>query len=187
MENSDQVAAATADIKLLFHDDHLSILIKSLIIFLPHFKEGLRMVADRTDFRSGNAHNNVSAVAAFPDGDARLFKHRFALYVFQKRAVSFLMRFFNGGNAPELRGESGEPFFLRLACHSFVHVCPLGVFALGGVKQVFSGISQSAQSLEPQLCVFLLVLRGLEENGGDLLITRFFGYACKIGLLVPRV
>ena len=128
-----------------------SIIYRSLVIFFSHFKVRLRMVADGANFRGGHADHDVSAVAAFPDGNARLFEYGFALDVFQKGAVSFLVRLFNGGHAPELRRKRRESFFLRLARHSFVHVRPLGVFSLGGVKQVFGGVAQSSQCLEPQL------------------------------------
>ena len=106
------------------------------------------MVANRADLGCGNADDNVSAVAAFPDGYAGFFKHRFRFHIFQKCAVSFLVRLFNSGNSTELCGKSVKAFFLRLAGHSFVHVGPLCVLTFSGMEQVFCRVAKLAQCLE---------------------------------------
>ena len=63
------------------------------------------MVADRADLGGFLAHDNVSAVAAFPHGLAGLFKDLLHFYVVQQLAIALLMSFLNGGHGAEPGGQ----------------------------------------------------------------------------------
>ena len=155
------------------------------IIFLANFKICLRMLADRADLRCLRAYYQMATVAALPHGDAALLKDSLGLHILQQCAVAFLMCFFDGGNAAELLSQLMEAFFVSFTGHTVVHIRPLGVLTLGGMEQVLGGIAQLAQSLEPQLCVLFFVFRGLEEQGGNLLVARLLGNRGKVGVLIP--
>ena len=53
--------------------------------------------------------------------------------------------------------------------------------------QVGGGVADALQVLEPQLGVLLLVVGGLLEDSGDLLIALLLGDGCEIGVLVARL
>ena len=129
------------------------------------------MLADRADLRCLRAYYQMATVAALPHGDTALFKDLHGLNILKQGTVAFLMCFFDGGNAAELLSQLMEAFFVSFTGHTVVHIRPLGVLTLGGMEQVLGGIAQLTQSLEPQLGVFLLVLSGVQEQRGDLLVA----------------
>ena len=141
------------------------------------------MVAYGADFGSLGAHYQVAAVAAFPQGDTGLLKDGLGLDVVQQGAVALLVGLLDGGNTAELLGQSMEALFFGVLSHAVIHIGPLVVLALSGVQQVLGGVAQLAQSLEPQLGVLLLC--GLQEQRGDLLIAGLLGNGGEVGVLVP--
>ena len=143
------------------------------------------MLADRANLGSLGANDQVAAVTALPHSNAALLKDGHGLHVAQQLAVALLVGLLNGSNATELLGQLMEAFLVGLTGHAVVHIGPLGVLALGGVEQVLGGIAQLAQSLEPQLGVFLLVLSGVQEQRGDLLVAGLLGDGGEVGVLVP--
>ena len=143
------------------------------------------MVADGAHLGSLGADDDMTAVAAFPNLDAGLFKHCLGFHVLKQLAVALLVGLLDGGNAPELGGQCSKALFLGLSCHPLIHIRPLGVLAFSGVEQVLGGVAQLAQGLEPELGVFLFVFRGLEEQGGNLLVARLLGNGGKVGVLIP--
>ena len=155
------------------------------IIFLANFKICLRMLADRADLRSLGSYYDMSAVTTLPDGNAALLKYLHSLDVAQQLAVALLMGLLDGSHTAELLSQLMEAFFVSFTGHTVVHIRPLGVLTLGGMEQVLGGIAQLAQSLEPQLCVLFFVFRGLEEQGGNLLVARLLGNRGKVGVLIP--
>ena len=157
----------------------------SLIVFCPHLKKRLGVLADRADLRGLGAHDQVAAVAALPQGDAALFKDGLGLHVLQKCTVALLVGLFDGGNPPELGSQGGKALFLGFLCHPVMHIRPLVVLTLGGMEQVLLHRAQLTQSLEPQLGVLLLVLGGLQEQSGDLLVAGLLGYRGEVGVLIP--
>ena len=150
-----------------------------LVVLLANLKVGLRMLADGTHVGSLGSNHQMTAVAAFPHGDAALFKDLHGFNIVQKLAVALLVSLLDGGNPTELLRQIMEAFLIRFLRHSVIHIGPLGVLTLGGMEQVFGGIAQLAQSLEPQLCVLFFVFRGLEEQGSDLLIAGLLGTEAK--------
>lgn len=69
--------------------------------------------------------------------------------------------------------------------HALVHIRPFIVLALSGLKEVFGGVAQLAQCLEPELGVFFFIVCGFQEQCRDLLIAGLFGNGSKVGVLVP--
>ena len=145
------------------------------------------MIAHRADLRGGGPDDQVAAVAALPDLDAALFKDGLGLDVVQQRAVALLVRLLDRGHAAELGGELVEALLLGVLRHALVHVGPLEVLSLGGVQQIRGRVAQLAQLLEPELGVLFLVLGGLEEERGDLLIALFLRRRGKVGVFVSRL
>ena len=88
------------------------------------------------------------------------------------------------GDHAELRCQIGEALLLGLLGEGGVHVGPLVVLALGCGEQVCGGVAQATQGLEPHLGVLLLVVGGLLEDHGDLLVAGLLCDACEIGVLV---
>ena len=129
----------------------------------------------------------MSAVAALPKRHAALFKYLFRLYIVQKFAVSLLVGFLNGGNAPELLCKFMETFLIRLPGHAVVHVRPLIVFSFCCVEKVLRGIAQSPKRLKPQFCMLFFIFRSLQEQSRNLLITGFLRYRSKIRIFIPRL
>ena len=58
------------------------------------------------------------------------------------------------------------------------------VFAIRSSSEVFGSASNAVQFLEPDLCVFLLVLGSLQEQGCDLFEPILFRLRCKIRIFV---
>ena len=129
------------------------------------------MSANGTELRSSLTHHKVTAVAAFPDGLARLLKHLLHLHVGEQSAIAVLMRLLDLCNGAELISQLREALFLCFLGKGGIHIGPFVVLALGGGKQVVRGVAKLAQRLEPELCVLLLVVGGLLEDLRDLLIA----------------
>ena len=109
-------------------------MISLLIILSADLKERLRVLAHGADLRRFSTYDQVAAVSALPQGYAALLEYFFRLYIVQKLAVALLVRFFFFFNTAELLGQFVESLFIRLACHTVVHICPLVVFTLGGME-----------------------------------------------------
>ena len=90
----------------------------------------------------------------------------------------------DGGHATELGGQFGEALGFGGAGKAFVHVRPLVVLACGGSGQILGGGADAVQLLEPQFGVLLLVLGGLQEEGGNLLKALLLGLRGEVGVLV---
>ena len=92
------------------------------------------MRACRADLRRFRAHNNVSAIAAFPDLDLALGKNLGGFHVVKQRTVALLMVFFDRGDKAEFVRELMEAFLIGGLGKTVLHVRPLVILALGGVK-----------------------------------------------------
>ena len=138
------------------------------VVLLVYFEVGLRVVADGADLGSLGADDDMAAVAAFPHLDFALGKDLFGLDVMQQGAVTLFVMLLDGGHATKLGGQLGEALGLGGAGKAFVHVRPLIVLTCGGSGQILGGGADAVQLLEPQLGVLLLVLGGLQEEGGNL-------------------
>ena len=121
------------------------------IVFSVNFKIALGMIAGGANFGSLCSNDDVSAVAAFPNLDFALFNYLSHLNVLKKRTISFFVVLFDGGNKPEFSCKLGKTFFVGGLCKACIHVGPFIVFAFGGVSEVFGGVTDSVQLLEPQL------------------------------------
>ena len=84
-----------------------------LVVFGTDFKVGLAVAADRADFRSLRADDEVTADAAFPHAFAGLFEDLLHFNVLQKLEIAFFVGLFDGGDSAELGGEFREAFFIR--------------------------------------------------------------------------
>ena len=135
-----------------------------------YFKVALRMCAGGTQLGCVRTDDDMTAVAAFPYLNLALCKDSGGFDVLEQRAVAFLVVAFDGGNETELGSKLGKAFFFRVLCKAVIHVGPLVVFAFCRMEQVFSGVTDAGKLLEPQLCVFLFVVGGLQKQRGDLLI-----------------
>ena len=142
------------------------------------------MVADRADVRCLGPDDQVTAVAALPDLYAALFKDGLLLDVLQQFAVALFMRLLDGGDTAEFLRELREAFLFGFLRHALVHVGPLKVLALCRVQQVLLGAAELIELLEPELGMLLLVLGGLQEERGDLLVAGLLGDGCEVGVLV---
>ena len=69
------------------------------------------MVADRADIRRLGSHNDMTAVAAFPDFDFTLLKDLLGFDVLQQGTVTLFMMLLNGSDAAEFGGQFRETFF----------------------------------------------------------------------------
>ena len=126
----------------------------------------------------------MTAVAAFPDGHAGLFEDFHGLDIGQKFAVALFVHLLNGAHAAELFSEVVEAFLVGFTGHALIHVGPLGILALCGMQKVFFRRADTAQCLEPELGMLLLVVSGVQEEGSDLFISGLFGDGSEIGILV---
>ncbi len=134
-----------------------------LIIFLANLKEALRMLTNRANIGSLCSDDNMSAVPTIQDNDDALIKHFLSLDIDDKCTVEDYKRIFNCGYTAELLGKVMEAFLVGFLCHAGIHICPLGVFALCGMKKVFCCVTKLTESLKPKLCVLLFVLGCLQE------------------------
>ena len=158
-----------------------------LVVLLANLKVGLRMLADGTHVGSLGANHQMTAVAALPHGDAALLKDSLGLHILQQCAVTLFVGLLDSSNPTELLGKIVEAFLVSFLRHPDVHIRPLGILTLGGMKQILSGIAQLTQCLEPQLGVFLFVLSSLQEQGSDLLEACLLGNGGKVGVLIPSL
>ena len=94
------------------------------------------------------------------------------------------MLLLDGAHHLEQGGDAVEALLTSGLGHLLVHGGPLLVLAGGGRPQVFGGGADAAQLLEPHLGVLLLIVGGLLEDGGDLLIAVLLGLAGEVGVLV---
>ena len=99
------------------------------------------------------------------------------------------MVLFNCGNKAELVCKLCKAFFLGSFSEIFVHICPLVVFALGGIAEVGHGVGNLAavQKLEPQFGMLFLVVGSLFEEGCNLLVAVFLGLRCIIAVFVASL
>ena len=116
-------------------------------------------------------HYKVTAVTALPNGLISLLKYLLKLNVGKKLSVSLLVGLLDSGYHSELSGKSLEALLLCFLCEGVVHIGPLVVLTLCSVKKVGSGVAKLAKSLEPELCMLLLVVSGLLEDLRDLLVA----------------
>ena len=156
-----------------------------LVVLGVDFEVGLGVGAGGAQLGGLDTHDDVTAVAAFPNGDFALGKDFSGLHVLQQGAVTLLVVLLNGGDHAELGGQGMEALFVSGLGKAFVHVGPFVVLALSSGQQVLGGIADAVQLLEPQLGVLLLVISGLQEQGCDLLVAFLLGLGCKISVLVP--
>ena len=116
------------------------------------------MFTYRTYFRCRNSDYHMTAVTALPHDDPALLKYFHGLDIFQKRAVSFLMHFFDRRNIAELSSKLIKSFLFSLSGHSFIHIRPFCIFSLCRMKQILRGVAQFAKRLEPELSVLFVKL-----------------------------
>ena len=133
------------------------------------------MLADRADFRSFFADEDVTAVAAFPALFILADEDFAALDVREQLLVALFVALFDLGDAGEVAGEGRETFGGSFFLVTHVHIGPLLMFAGGRRDEVGGGVAEQAEFLEPQFRVLLLVVRGLLEDRGDLLIPFLAG------------
>ena len=126
----------------------------------------------------------MTAVAALPDLHFALLKDLQGFHILQQLAVALFVVLLNGSNQAELGCQLLEAFLLSGLGKACIHIGPLVVLAFCSVQQVFSGITDAVQFLEPQLCMFLFVFGSLQEQGCDLLEAFLLSLGCKIGILV---
>ena len=108
----------------------------------------------------------MSAVGALPNAVAFAREDHVVVDVFQKFAVAFLVRFFDGSHHFKLSGNFFEAFFACFFCEGGIHVRPLVVFSVGSVSEVHGcfGHCSAVEILEPQFGVFFFVLGGFGED-----------------------
>ena len=116
------------------------------------------MSANGTSCRSLSTHYEVTAVAALPHGHLALLEYMLHLNVGKELSISLLVSLLDSGNCSELTCECGEALFLCFLSEGVVHIGPLVVLALCCCKKVLCGGAKLAESLEPKLCVLLLVV-----------------------------
>ena len=116
----------------------------------------------------------MSAVAALPDLDLALLEDLLCLDVGEQLAVALLVGLLDCSYAAELLGEDVEALCVSGLGEAVIHVGPLVVLALSGSLQVLRGRADSAELLEPELGMLLLVLCSLEEQGCNLLYIILF-------------
>ena len=79
---------------------------------------------------------DMTTVSAFPNCNATLFKHFLFFNICKKFSISFFMMLFNSTYASELFSKFMKTFFISFLCHTFIHICPLIVFAFSSSLQV---------------------------------------------------
>ena len=149
-------------------------LTQKLEIILVEFEISLWMCANRANLRSLGAHNDVSAIAAFPNLHFASFENFSSLHIVEECTVALFVAFFDGRYAAELLCEFRKTFLLRSLCKSCVHIRPLIVLPFGCGSEIFRCITNTVQLLKPEFSVLLLVVGSLEEEGSNLLKSLFF-------------
>ena len=158
-----------------------------VIVSLSNLEEALGMSAYGASRRSLLTHYKVTAVTALPHSHLGLLKYLLKLNVGKKLSVSLLVCLLDSCYCSELTCKSGEALLLCFLCKGIVHIGPLIVLALCCSKKIARSVAKSAKSLEPKLSVLLLIVSGLLEDSGDLLVAFLLGDGCEIGVLVASL
>ena len=147
------------------------------------------MVADGTDVRGLGADHDVAAVGALPDAVALAGEDEAALDVGEEPAVALFVLLLDLTNHLKLERNLLESFLAGLLGHAGIHVRPLEVLTVRGVRQVLHRGTHLAtmKVLVPNLGMFFLVGRRLLEDLGDLDIAILLGLAGEEGILVSRL
>ncbi len=185
---SDDIAAMSANIKSLFHNSvSLKILrrfILKSIVFRMKLEIGLRVCAYGADFRRLYAYDNMTAIAAFPDLNVAFFENLGYDNVAEKSAVTFLVLFFDFRNQTEFDRKLGKTVLLGGFCEAFVHIRPFIIFAFGSRKQIFRRVSYTRKLLQPELGVFFFVIRRFQKQFCYLFKALFFSRRSEISILI---
>ena len=144
----------------------------------------LRMCTYGTYIGSLGTNYDVTTVAALPNFNFGFLEHLSGLDILEEGAVALFVTFLDGGDHTELHGESLEAFGLGSLGEAFVHIGPFIVLAGGCFGEVGSSVAYSFELLEPHFCVFFLVVGGLKEKGGYLLVALFLGGGGKVSVFV---
>ncbi len=82
------------------------------------------------------AYTDVTAIATFPHCHSALAEHFVGLHIAQQRTVTLFMMLLNCGDSAELLCKLVETFLIGIAGKTVIHVGPLVILALCGMKQV---------------------------------------------------
>ena len=115
-----------------------------LIILCVHFKIALRMITYRAYRRCFCSYHNMSTVTAFPNLDLALFKHLRSFNIFKKCTISLLVMLLNLSYSSEFCCKFRKTFFLSCFSKTFIHICPLIIFAFSSSCQIFLCITDSS-------------------------------------------
>ena len=148
-------------------------------VFSVDLEVSLRMVADRTDIGSGGADYDVAAVAAFPDTVAVFGEDKAALDVLKQLAIACFMLFFNGRDHLEQISDLVEAFLAGVLCETGIHLGPFLVLAFGCDLEIICSAVYTFKNLVPDFGVLFLIIGGLQEKLGDLLIAVFLALEAK--------
>ena len=128
------------------------------------------MFADGAHFRGFGADMDVTAIAAFPTVFADAYPDFTGFQIGKKFAVAFFMAFFDFSYFCKLDGKFEETFIFGFFGEVFIHFGPFFMFTGSGGKKICFGISDPAQSFEPEFCVFFFVVGSLFKDCCDLFI-----------------
>ena len=126
------------------------------------------VIAGRADLGGLLTHHDVAAVAALPHLDLALGKDLRHLHIVQQGAVTLLVVLLDGSHQTEPLRQLVEALLISSPGKALIHIRPLVVLALSGREEIFGGIPDAVQFLEPELRVLLFVLCGFEEQRRDL-------------------
>ena len=117
------------------------------------------MGADGAHNGSLLAHDDVAAVSALPDHVAVSGEYEAALDVGDELSVSLLVLLLDSADFFKEQSDGGEALFSRFLGEVCVHVRPLEVLAVGGVRQIDDSFGDLAvvEELEPDLCVLFFI------------------------------
>ena len=112
-------------------------------------------------------------------------------------AIAFAMIFFSDGDAGHGCCDFGKAFCFGYCGEGGIHCLPLILFTLGCMLQILECCADDAggqghgdlhlaafEEFEEALGVFLLLVCGLQEDGGDLLKAILLGLAGLVGIFV---
>ena len=102
----------------------------------------------------------------------------------QQGTVALLVVLLDGSHQTEPLGQLVEAFLVGGLGEAVVHIRPFVVFALSGGAEVFGGVADTVQFLEPELGVFLFVFGGFQEQRRNLLVALLLGLGGEVGVLV---
>ena len=88
------------------------------------------MLADGADLGRLLADDDVTAVAALPDGDVFADEHRAAFYLGKQLSVTLLVLLFNVADHLKKGGDLREAFLFGFFGESGVHIRPLVILAV---------------------------------------------------------